>query len=200
MSNRPFLNGDYMEKLTKQSPLFNITKRINEIIDEINNNKDVYESLKPNITENIEFIIKDKDIPKVIEIVVAGLYKIELKSDKATVKLEIFRNNETKTLGLNVQNKVINDLLLSKGDKIIFKEANLETEDEILVNLDKNILEAFTEQYQLNKTNIETSTNISENIKQQFEDIKKVIAEFNYSINFEEVTDKELKELLSTLE
>lgn len=189
-----------MEKLTKQSPLFNITKRINEIIDEINNNKDVYESLKPNITENIEFIIKDKDIPKVIEIVVAGLYKIELKSDKATVKLEIFRNNETKTLGLNVQNKVINDLLLSKGDKIIFKEANLETEDEILVNLDKNILEAFTEQYQLNKTNIETSTNISENIKQQFEDIKKVITEFNYSINFEEVTDKELKELLSTLE
>lgn len=190
----------YMEKLTKQSPLFNITKRINEIIDEINNNKDVYESLKPNITENIEFIIKDKDIPKVIEIVVAGLYKIELRSDKATVKLEIFRNNETKTLGLNVQNKVINDLLLSKGDKIIFKEANLETEDEILVNLDKNILEAFTEQYQLNKTNIETSTNISENIKQQFEDIKKVIAEFNYSIRFEEVTDKELKELLSTLE
>lgn len=189
-----------MEKLTKQSPLFNITKRINEIIDEINNNKEIYESLRPNITENVEFIIKDKDIPGEIEILITGLYKIELKSDKATVKLEVFRNSQTINLGLNVQNKIINDLLLSKGDKIIFKEGNLETEDEILVTLDKNILEAFTEQYQLNKTNIETSTNISENIKQQFEDIKKVIAEFNYSINFEQVTDKELKELLNSLE
>lgn len=189
-----------MEKLTKQSPLFNITKRINEIIDEINNNKEIYESLRPNITENVEFIIKDKDIPGEIEILITGLYKIELKSNKATVKLEVFRNGQTINLGLNIQNKTINDLLLSKGDKIIFKEGNLETEDEITVNLDKNILEAFTEQYQLNKTNIETATDITENIKLQFEDIKKAIAEFNYSINLEQVTGKELKDLLGILE
>lgn len=189
-----------MEKLTKQSPLFNITKRINEIIDEINNNKEIYESLKPNITENIEFIIKDDNVPGEIEILVAGLYRIELKSETATVKVEVFKNGKTEMLGLSVQNKIIKDLLLSKGDKIIFKEGNLETDAEIDVNLDKNILEAFTEQYQLNKANIETATDITENIKNQFEEIKKVIAEFNYSINFEEVTDKELKELLGILE
>lgn len=189
-----------MEKLTKQSPLFNITKRINEIIDEINNNKEIYESLRPNITENVEFIIKDKDIPGEIEILITGLYKIELKSDTAIVKIEIFRNGKTENLGLNIQNKVIKDLFLSKGDKIIFKEGNLETEDEITVNLNKNILEAFTEQYQLNKTNIETATDITKNIKLQFEDIKKAIAEFNYSINLEQVTDKELKDLLGILE
>lgn len=190
----------YMEKLTKQSPLYNIVKRINEIIEEINNNKEVYESLKPHITEDVRFSFKDNDIPGVINILVTGLYKIELKSDKASISVEIYRNGQTERLGLNVQNKIIDDLLLSKGDKIIFKEGELEAEAEIVVTLDKNILEAFTEQYELNKTNLETSTKISNDIKVQFEDIKKFIQEFNYSINFEQVTDKELKELLNSLE
>lgn len=189
-----------MEKLTKQSPLYNIVKRINEIIEEINNNKEVYESLKPHITEDVRFSFKDNDIPGVINILVTGLYKIELKSDKASISVEIYRNGQTERLGLNVQNKIIDDLLLSKGDKIIFKEGELEAEAEIVVTLDKNILEAFTEQYELNKTNLETSTKISNDIKVQFEDIKKFIQEFNYSINFEQVTDKELKELLNSLE
>ena len=189
-----------MQKLTKQSPLFNIVKRINEIIDEINDNKEVYESLKPHITEDVEFTIKDKDVPGVIDILVTGLYKIELKSDKAALSIEVYRNGVTERFGLNFQNKTITDLLLSKGDRIIFKEGNLEPEAEVIVRLDMNILEAFTEQYELNKKNFETSTKISNEIKEQFEDIKKYVKDFNYSINFEKVTDKELKELLRTLE
>ena len=190
----------YMEKLTKQSPLYNIVKRINEIIEEINDNKEVYESLKPHITEDVRFSIKDSDIPGVVNILVTGLYKVELKTNKASIRVEVYRNGQTERFGLNLQNKIIDDLLLSKGDRIIFKDGNLESEDEIVVTLDKNILEAFTEQYELNKTNLETSTKISNEIKEQFAGVKKYVQDFNRSINFEEVTDKELKELLRTLE
>ena len=48
-----------MNKLTKQSPLFDITNRINEIIDELNNNREIYLNFKPDIKDDIKKIYTD---------------------------------------------------------------------------------------------------------------------------------------------
>lgn len=189
-----------MNKLTKQSPLFDITNRINEIIDELNNNKEIYLNFKPNIKADFTKTYTDKDLPTSYEALIMGLYKIVLNSERASVKLEIFRNGKTELASLNIQKKEIKNIFLSKGDKILIKDNDLKSSDSIVISLEMNILDAFIDQYEAVKTNIDIVTNISDESKKQFEELKETISSFYTSINFEPVTQIELKSLIDIIE
>lgn len=189
-----------MNKLTKQSPLFDITNRINEIIDELNNNREIYLNFKPDIKDDIKKIYTDKDLPAAYEALIMGLYKIVLNSERANVKLEIFRNGKTELTSLNIQKKEIKNIFLSKGDKILIKENNLSSTDSIVISLEMNILDAFIDQYEAVKTNIDIVTNISNESNKKFEELKETISSFYMSINFEPVSQIELKSLIDSIE
>lgn len=189
-----------MKKLTKQSPLFDITKLINDIVDEINNNRDVYENFKPDIKSSISKSFNNDSIPGIYEASIMGLYKIELKAENSRVRLEIFRNEESRVFDLNIQNKVVENIFLSKGDRIVLKEGDLKTNESLCVSLEMNILDAFVDQYETSKSSIKTMEGILGQSKVQFEEIEDTINKFYSNINFEEVSPKELAALIAKLE
>ncbi|MBU5669496.1 hypothetical protein KQI68_06545 [Peptoniphilus sp. MSJ-1] len=188
-----------MEKLKGHSYLVEIISRINEIVEEINNNKEVYETLKPNIKEKINYSIKNTDIPKEIPILVMGMYKIEMLADIGTVNIDLFSNGKTTNISLNPQRKTLDDVFLLKGDKIIIRQSNINSESSIKINLEKNIVESFMDQYKLSKSNIATMQGISDESKEILETIKKQIEEFNYKLNIESASSEDLKSLLNIL-
>ncbi len=188
-----------MDKLTKQSPLFDITKRINEIIDELNNNSEIYKNFKPDIKGNFKKTYTDKSIPTTYEAQIMGLYKIELKTERASLKLELFRSGKSEIVYLDINNKVLNNVFMSKGDKVILKESSLVSTDSVIVSLEMNILDAFVDQYEAVKSNIEVVTKISSESSKQFEEMRNTIQSFYKSIDFEPVTKVELKALIDSL-
>lgn len=189
-----------MNKLSKQSPLYDIVNRLNEIIDEINNNREIYENFKPDIKEVLSENYDSEALPVVYEVRVMGIYKIELVSTAPKLQVELYRNGKTEIVILNNEKTVIDNVFFAKGDKVIIKNNTLMAEDKIVITMKMNILDAFVDQYEAVKTNIEIVSGISEKSEKQFKEMKDTIANFYSSINFEAVTQNELKILLSSLE
>lgn len=188
-----------MNKLTKQSPLYDITKRINEIIDELNNNSEIYKNFKPDIKGDFKKTYTDKSIPTTYKAQIMGLYNIELKTERASLKLELFRSGKSEIVYLDIKNKVLNNVFMSKGDKIVLKESSLVSTDSVIISLEMNILDAFVDQYEAVKDNIEVVTKISSESSKQFEEMRNTIQNFYKSIEFEPVTKVELKALIDSL-
>lgn len=189
-----------MNKLSKQSPLYDIVKRLNEIIDELNNNREVYENFKPDIKDSLSKTYEAKDLPNIYEAKVMGIYKIELVADIPNLQLELYRNKKSEIVTLDGEKRIINNVFLAKGDRVVMKSNTLKPEDKLIISMTMNILDAFVDQYEAVKTNIEIVSGISEKSEKQFKEMKDTIAGFYTSINFEPVTQNELKSLIGSLE
>lgn len=189
-----------MNKLSKQSPLYDIVNRLNEIIDEINNNREIYENFKPDIKDKLSKTYDSKALPVVYEARVMGIYKIELISNAPNLQVELYRNGKTELVILNNEKTVIDNVFFAKGDKVVMKNNTLKAEDKVVITMKMNILDAFTDQYEAVKSNIEIVSNISAKSEKQFKEMKDTIANFYTSINFEPVTQAELKSLIESLE
>lgn len=189
-----------MNKLSKQSPLYDIVNRLNEIIDELNNNREVYENFKPDIKDKLEKTYDSKALPGVYEARVMGIYKIELVASIPNLQIELFRNGKSEIVMLDGEKRVLDNVFLAKGDRVIMKSNTLKTEDKLIISMKMNILDAFVDQYEAVKTNIEIVSGISAKSEKQFKEMKDTIAGFYTSINFEPVTQNELKSLIGSLE
>lgn len=188
-----------MQKLSKQSPLFDITDRINEIIDDLNGTKDIYQNFKPDIGEDLTKIYKNADIPVTYDVVVVGVYKIELKAENARLPYELFIKGEGKIGVLDENNKVVKNIFLSKGDKIIFRDKTLAEEDRVIVSFEMNILDAFIKEYEAVQNNIGAVSEIAEETKKEMTEIDKVIKSFYSTFDFEPVSQEELDKLIVSL-
>lgn len=189
-----------MNKLTKQSPLFDIINRINELVGEFNASKTIYQNFKPNIKSGLSKKYDVKAIPATYNVEVMGLYKIELVAESATVQIEIYRNGKSQRFNLSTNGKKIENAFLTTGDRIVLHSSTLKTNDTVTITLDMNILESFVDQYEISKNNIQVVTGITETSKKQFEEMTKTINSFYTSINFQPVSERELKELLNMVE
>lgn len=188
-----------MKKLTNQSPLFDITNRINEIIDNLKDNKEVYQNFKPDIGESLTKTYKNEDIPTSYDAIVMGVYKIELKTENSSLAYELFINGQSKKGILNKDKNIVENIFMSKGDKIIFKDKTLADEDLVTISFEMNVLQAFTEEYELVRSNINIISKISEDNKKQMAEINEIIKNFYSTINFEPVTKGELDEYLKSI-
>lgn len=189
-----------MRKLSKQSPLFDITIRINEIIDELNSNKEVYQNFKPNIGKSLTKTYTNSDLPAIYDVEVMGAYKIELKTEKSKLAYELFIDNESKKGVLDKDNNAIKNIFMSNGDKIIFSDKTLGVDDFVTVSLEMNILDAFIKEYESVQNNIGIVSEISEENKRQMEAIKDTIQNFYGTIEIEPVSNEELQSYLESLE
>lgn len=189
-----------MKKLTNQSPLFDITNRINEIIDSLKDSKEVYQNFKPDIGESLTKTYRNEDIPTSYDVVVMGVYKIELKTENSNLAYELFINGQSKKGNLNKDKNIVKNIFMSKGDKIIFRDKTLADEDLVTISFEMNILEAFTKEYEAVQNNISIVARISEDSKRQMEEINEIIKNFYNSLDFEPVTKGELDEYLESLE
>lgn len=187
-----------MQKLSNQSPLFDITNRINEIIDDLNGNKEFYQNFKPDIGKSL-IIYKNDDLPTAYDVIVMGAYKIELKTEKASLEYEIFRKGKAIKGILSKEKSVVKNIFLSKGDKIVFRQKTLGDEDTVTVSLEMNILEAFTKEYEAVQNNIGIVSEISEENKKQMEAIKETINNFYGTLGIEPVDKEELQKYLESL-
>lgn len=188
-----------MQKLSRQSPLFDITNRINEIIDELNNNRDVYQNFKPDIGERLTKSYKNEDIPTSYEVVVMGVYKLELKGENSRVAYELFINGKTNKGILDKNNKVAANIFMSKGDKIVFRDKTLADEDFVTISFEMNILDAFIKEYEAVQNNIGIVSKISEETKKEMERINETIKNFYNTLNLEPVSQEELQKLLDSI-
>lgn len=189
-----------MQKLSNQSPLFDITNRINELIDEITNNKDIYQNFKPDIGEGLTKTYKNVDIPTTYDVQVMGVYKLELNTEKSKLAYELFINGEAKQGTLDKDNKVVDNIFMSKGDKVVFRDKTLLGEDSVTVSFELNILEAFIKEYESVQGNISIVSEISEYNEKQMIAIKDAISKFYGTIDLEPVSNEELQKLLESIE
>lgn len=188
-----------MKKISKQSPLYDIVNRLNEIIDELNNNREVYENFKPDIKDSLSKTYEAKDLPNVYEAKVMGIYKIELVAKIPNLQIELYRNNKSEIVILDGEKRKIDNVFLAKGDRVVMKNNTLKTEDKLIITMTMNVLDAFIDQYEAVKSNIELVSDISNKSKKQFEEVQQAIKNFYTNINFEPVTDSELKILINSL-
>lgn len=188
-----------MQKLTNQSPLFDITNRINEIIDDLNGNKDIYLNFKPDAGGSLTKVYKNGDLPSTYDVVVMGAYKIELANGKSQLPYELFIEGETKKGILDKDKKEVKNIFMSKGDKIVFRDNTLDEDDFVTVSLEMNILDAFIKEYEAVQNNIGIVSEISEDNKKQMEAIKKTINEFYGVIGLEPVSEEELNKYLESI-
>lgn len=188
-----------MEKLTNQSPLFDITKRINEIVDELNNNKDVYLSFKPDIGKSLTKTYKYTDLPISYDVEAIGVYKIELTTENSVLPYELSIKGQSTEGKLFKANNIVDNIFLYKGDKIVFKEKALAEGDILTVSYQMNILESFIKEYNSVQNNISIVSEISEENKKQMAAIRETIKDFYNVQNFEPVSQEELLQLLGSL-
>lgn len=189
-----------MKKISKQSPLYDIVNRLNEIIDELNNNREVYENFKPDIKDSLSKTYVSKDLPIAYEAKVMGMYKIELVANVPNLQIELYRNKKSELVMLDGEKRIIDNVFLAKGDKVVMKSNTLKSEDKLTITMTMNILDAFVDQYEAVKSNIEIVSGISAKSEKQFKEMKDTIAGFYKSIEFEPVTQNELKSLIGSLE
>lgn len=188
-----------MQKLTNQSPLFDITNRINEIIDELKGSKEIYQNFKPDIGENLTKSYKNEDIPTSYDVVVMGVYKLELEGDNSRIAYELFINGQTQKAVLDKNNKVVTNIFMSKGDKIVFRDKTLADEDFVTISFEMNILDAFTKEYEAVQNNIGIVSKISEETKKEMERINETIKNFYNTLDLEPVSQEELQSLLASI-
>lgn len=188
-----------MQKLSNQSPLFDITKRINDLIEEFNNNKDIYENFKPNIKETLGMVYDPEDLPTEYVAKVMGLYQINFKTNKGILEVELYRGGKSNKVILDSSRQQLTDFFLSKGDKVIFRGENIETTDEITIKMIGTLLDTFIEQYEKVQTNIDVVEGMSSEVEKNLASIEKMIKEFYNTINFEPVSQSELRILLNSI-
>lgn len=188
-----------MQKLSRQSPLFDITNRINEIIDNINDNKEIYQNFKPDIGESLAKSYKNEDIPTSYDVVVMGVYKLELKGENSRIAYELFINGKTNKGILDKNNKVATNIFMSKGDKIVFRDKTLVDEDFVTISFEMNILDAFIKEYESVQNNIGIVSKISEETKKEMEKINETIKNFYNTLDLEPVSQEELQSLLASI-
>lgn len=188
-----------MQKLTNQSPLFDITNRINEIIDELKGSKEVYQNFKPDIGESLTKTYRNEDIPTSYNVIVMGVYKIELKTENSSLAYELFINGQSKKGILNKDKNIVKNIFMSKGDKIIFRDKTLVDEDLVTISFEMNILEAFTKEYEAVQNNIGIVSEISEETKKEMVKINEIIKNFYSTIDLEPVSKEELQSLLASI-
>lgn len=190
-----------MNKLTKQSPLYDIVKRLNELIEEFTTNKEVYDNFKP-VKENgstKDFL--EKDLPVHYAIDVIGIYTLALETVQGSVEVEVYKGDELKnTLVLNQQEKVLESLFFDVDNVLVLRGHNLSQEAKLTITLKQNLLDAFIDQYEANKKNISESKKIAKESKDQFLAIQEEIKNFYGLINFEFADSKDLKALLTILD
>lgn len=189
-----------MKKLTNQSPLFDVTNRINEIIDNLNDSKEVYQNFKPDMGESLTKAYRNEDIPTSYDVIVMGVYKIELKTENSSLAYELFINGQSKKGNLNKDKNAVKNIFMSKGDKIIFRDKTLADEDLVTISFEMNILEAFAKEYESVQNNIGIVSEISEESKRQIDAIKKAIDDFYGTLEMEPVSKEELQVYLESLE
>lgn len=188
-----------MQKLNNQSPLFDITNRINDLIEEFNNNKEIYENFKPNIKETLGKTYESGDLPAEYVARVMGLYEINLKTTKGMLEVELYRDGNSSKVILDSSKQQLQGFFLSKGDKVIFRGENMESTDEITIEMIGNILDTFIEQYEKVQTNIDIVEGMSSEVEKNLVIIEKMIKEFYKTINFEPVSQSELRILLNSI-
>lgn len=188
-----------MKKLTNQSPLFDITNRINEIIDSLKDSKEIYQNFKPDIGESLTTTYRNEDIPTSYGVIVMGVYKIELKTENSSLAYELFINGQSKKGTLNKDKNTVKNIFMSKGDKIIFRDKTLADEDLVTISFEMNILEAFTKEYDSVQNNIGIVSKISEESSKQMEKISEIIKNFSSTLNIEPVSKEELGQYLETI-
>lgn len=188
-----------MNKLTNQSPLFDITNRINEIIDNLNDNKDIYLNFKPNIENDLAKTYTNNDLPATYEVIVMGAYKIELASEKSSLDYELFIKGKSIQGTLDQNKKSIENVFMAPGDKVVFKDKTLGDNDFVKVSLQMNLLDAFIKEYEAVQNNIGIVSEISEESKREMAAIKEVIKNFYSTLEFEPVSKEELDAYLESL-
>lgn len=188
-----------MQKLSNQSPLFDITNRINELIDELKGSKDIYQNFKPDIGEGLTKTYKNVDIPTTYDVQVMGVYKLELNTEKSKLAYELFINGEAKQGTLDKDNKIVDNIFMSKGDKVVFRDKTLLGEDSVTVSFELNILEAFIKEYESVQGNISIVSEISEDNKRQMAKINETIKNFYKTLDLEPVSQEELQNLLASI-
>lgn len=189
-----------LNKLVNQSPLYDIVKRINELVDEMNTNKTVYENFKPVSKEKIK-TLSQTDLPIRHPIDVIGIYSINLETEAGGVTIDVYKGENLKrTLVLNGQNKTLEGLFFDKDEVLVIKGEGLGKADKLSITLEKNILDALIDQYEANLKSISENKKIAEESKKQFEEIQNFINNFYQALDYEFATAKDLKDLINILE
>lgn len=189
-----------LSKLVNQSPLYDIVKRINELVDEMNTNKTIYENFKPVSKEKTK-TLSQTDLPIRYPIDVIGIYSIGLETESGGVTIDVYKGEILKrTLVLNGQIKTITGLFFDKDEVLVIKGEGLSKADKLSISLEKNILNAFIDQYEANLKSISENKKIAEESKKQFQEIKTTIDNFYNILDYEFASQQDLKELLSMLD
>lgn len=189
-----------MRKLTRQSPLFDIVNRINDLIEEFDNNKDIYENFKPNIKDSISAEYQAKDLPLEYEVKVMGLYEIRFSTKKASLDVEVYRNQESIKQSLDPKKPILPNIFLSKGDKLILRSEDIGAGDTVSVNMVGNLLDTFMTQYERVGNNLDVVEGMANQINIHIQEVETMIKEFYGTINLEPISQEELDELLTSLD
>lgn len=162
-----------MKKLEIQSPLLSIVTKINELVDIVSNDSSVVQSFQRSteFSDNKKMVDLNREI---YTITITGVYSISTNS-KGNIHLRI---NETtineRHYELNIDKKIIENLVLCNGDQIYFVSENAEAEDDVTIVLSKTIVEyIYDTKNELNKAiNLYKPINYENLTAEQIESLK----------------------------